>query len=67
MGYHELYGGKGCDIFNVTAFMTSRTVIFDIDSCDTLKINFDESCDNNLVYEGEDLNILTDSFIRVGW
>merc|ERR1712038_2100817 len=56
-------GGNGCDIFNVSAFENSSTSILDIEACDTLIINFDKSCGNTLVYDGEDLNTLTDSFI----
>merc|ERR1711997_1427584 len=35
----------------------------DIEACNTLKINFHESCENTFVFEGEDLNALIDSFI----
>ena len=63
MGHDVLYGQKGCDIFNVSVFEKSSTSIMDIEECDTLIINFDESCGNTLVYDGEDLNTLTDSFI----
>ena len=62
-GLNTLRGGNGCDIFNVSAFENSSASILDIEACDTLIINFDKSCGNNLVYDGEDLNTLTDSFI----
>jgi len=60
MGHDKLYGGNGCDIFEVSAFEKGTTEIMDIEACDTLKINFHESCDNTFVFEGEDLNALTD-------